>query len=309
MADEESRRLAGLAANLKRRALILSITRRFFDAQGFLDVETPLRSPAIAPEKEIIPLQSEGWFLATSPELYMKRLLAAGYRQLYQISHCFRKGERGRLHNPEFTMLEWYRAGGDYMTMIADTEQLVLTIACELGFGDKIKYQGKTIDLTLPWSKITIREAYRQLAGWDPGENPDPVRFDTDMVMKVIPHFNAHRPTVIYDYPAPMASLAKLKKGNPGVAERAEVFIGGLEIANAYSELTDRKEQTMRFQKEIDAIKREQGRDAPLPEKFLASLDKLPAAGGIALGIDRLVMLFCDAASIDEVVAFTTDTA
>jgi len=309
MTDEEARHLTSLERNLKRRALILNITRRFFDDRGCLEVETPLRSPAIAPEKEIIPLQSEGWFLATSPELYMKRLLAAGYRQLYQISRCFRKGERGRLHNPEFTMLEWYRAGGDYLTMIADTEQLVLTISRELGLGDAIKYRGKTIDLTAPWGSLTVREAYKQLAGWDPGHSPDPVRFDTDMVMKVIPHFNAHRPTVIFDYPAPMASLAKLKPDSPGVAERAEVFIGGLEIANAYSELTVAAEQTARFQQEIAAIKKEQGRDAPLPEKFLRAMEKLPASGGIALGLDRLVMLFCDAASIDEVMAFTADTA
>ena len=134
MQDEEIRHLAALEANLKRRALIFKIARRFFDERGFLEVETPLRSPAIAPEQEIVPFTSEGWFLATSPELYMKRLLAAGYRNLYQISHSFRKGERGKLHNPEFTMLEWYRAGDDYRTMISDTEQLVLTIASELGF-------------------------------------------------------------------------------------------------------------------------------------------------------------------------------
>ncbi len=309
MTDEEIRHLAGLETNLKRRALIFRITRRFFDEQGFLEVETPLRSPAIAPEKEIMPFSSEGWFLATSPELYMKRLLAAGYRQLYQISHSFRKGERGKLHNPEFTMLEWYRAGADYTTMISDTEKLVLTISRELGIGESLKYRGKTIDLAAPWGGITIKEAYKQLAGWDPGDNPDPVRFDTDMATRVIPHFNAHRPTVILDYPAPMASLARLKPGESGVAERAEVFIGGLEIANAYSELTDRGEQTKRFQKEIEAIKREQGREAPQPEKFLEAMDKLPAAGGIALGMDRLVMLFCDAASIDEVIPFTVDNA
>ncbi|MDD5190103.1 MAG: EF-P lysine aminoacylase GenX [Dehalococcoidales bacterium] len=309
MTDDNLRHLASIAENLKRRALILQVTRRFFDTRDFLEVETPLRSPAIAPEKEIVPFDSEGWFLSTSPELYMKRLLAAGYRNLYQISHSFRKGERGRWHNPEFTMLEWYRAGADYQAMINDTEQLVLTIARELGLGEALKYQGKTIDLTAPWGSLTVKEAYKQLAGWDPGINPDPVRFDTDMVTKVIPHFNAHRPTVILDYPAPMASLARLKPGEPGVAERAEVFIGGLEIANGYSELTGRAEQTKRFQKETDVIKHEQQRVAPMPEKFLEAMDDLPPSGGIALGLDRLVMLFCDAASIDEVIAFTADTA
>lgn len=309
MADADSERLARIAPNLRRRALILQLTRRFFDERGFLEVDTPLRSPAIAPEKEIIPFESEGWFLATSPELYMKRLLAAGYPALYQISHSFRKGERGRLHNPEFTILEWYRTTASYETLMTDTEQLVLHMAGGLGLGQSIRYQGRSIDLTPPWGRITVSELYRQLARWDPVADPDPVRFDTDMVTKVMPCLNAHRPTIVTEYPAPMASLARLKPGNPRVAERAEVFIGGLELANAYSELNDAQEQRTRLVKEAGAIEREQGRQAPLPEKFLAAMSRMPECAGIALGMDRLVMLFCDAASIDEVMPFTTETA
>jgi len=309
MTNDERQRLARLLPNLKRRASIHQITRCFFDEQGFLEVDTPIRSPAVAPEKEIIPFESDGWFLATSPELYMKRLLAAGYTHLYQFSHCFRKGERGRLHNPEFTLLEWYRVGANYKTMMADTENLVLTIARELGIGDSLQYQGKTIDLTAPWQPITVRDLYKQLAGWDPVLNSDLSRFDEDMVTRVIPHLNPHRPTIMLDYPAPMASLARLKPDEPSLAERAEVFIGGLELANAYSELTDSKEQIERFRQEIEHIRREQGRAAPLPQKFLESLEHLPECGGIALGMDRLVMLFCDAATIDEVMPFTVDTA
>jgi lysyl-tRNA synthetase class 2 len=309
MTDDERQRLARLLPNLKRRSSIYNITRRFFDEQGFLEVDTPIRSPAIAPEKEILPFESDGWFLTTSPELYMKRLLAAGYTRLYQLSHCFRKGERGRLHNPEFTLLEWYRVGANYKTMMADTERLVLTIARELGIGDILHYQGKTIDLTAPWQHIGVSELYRQLAGWDPVVNPDLPRFDEDMVTRVIPRLNPHRPTIMLDYPAPMASLARLKRDEPSLAERAEVFIGGLELANAYSELTDSKEQMERFRQEIEHIGREQGRAAPLPQKFLESLEHLPECGGIALGMDRLVMLFCDAASIEEVIPFTVDTA
>ena len=309
MTDDERQRLARLLPNLKRRASIYHITRRFFDEQGFLEVDTPIRSPAIAPEKEILPFESDGWFLTTSPELYMKRLLAADYTRLYQLSHCFRKGERGRLHNPEFTLLEWYRVGANYKTMMADTERLVLTIARELGIGDSLQYQGKTIDLTAPWQHIGVSELYCQLAGWDPVVNPDLSRFDEDMVTKVIPRLNPHRPTIMLDYPAPMASLARLKCDEPSLAERAEVFIGGLELANAYSELTDAKEQIERFRQEIKHIGREQGRTAPLPQKFLESLEHLPECGGIALGMDRLVMLFCDAATIGEVMPFTVDTA
>ncbi len=309
MTDDERQRLTRLLPNLKRRASIHHITRRFFDEQDFLEVDTPIRSPAVAPEKEILPFESDGWFLATSPELYMKRLLAAGYTRIYQLSHCFRKGERGGRHNPEFTLLEWYRTGANYETMMADTEKLVLAIARELGIGSSLRYQGKTIDLTAPWLRITVSELYRQLAGWDPVTNPDLSRFDEDMVTKVIPHLNPYRPTIMLDYPAPMASLAKLKRDEPSLAERAEVFIGGLELANAYSELTDSKEQIERFRQEIEHIRREQGRTVPLPQKFLESLEHLPECGGIALGMDRLVMLFCDAASIDEVIPFTVDTA
>lgn len=305
----EERRLERLKPNLERRALIHQITRRFFDTRGFFEVDTPVRSPAIAPEKEIIPFDSEGWLLTTSPELYMKRLLAAGYSNIYQLSHCFRKSERGRLHNPEFTLLEWYRAFKDYTEMITDTEQLVLFISQELGYGNVLRYQGKTIDLKPPWSRITIQELYKQLAGWDPVNEPDPVSFDLDMVTKIIPHLNPHRPTVMLDYPAATASLARLKPGNPFAAERAEVFIGGLELANGYSELNNRQEQEARFRKEIEHIRLEQKRVAPLPDKFLTALERMPQCAGMALGMDRLVMLFCDAAGIDEVIPFSVDTA
>ncbi|HXX59412.1 MAG TPA: amino acid--tRNA ligase-related protein, partial [Dehalococcoidales bacterium] len=272
-------------------------------------VDTPVRSPAIAPEKEILPFDSEGWFLVSSPELYMKRLLAAGYRNIYQLSHCFRKNERGRMHNPEFTLLEWYRAGADYEVVIQDTEKLVMHIAAGLGLGDTLKYQGKTIDLAPPWGRITVADLYRQLAGWDPVTITDARRFDEDMAVKVIPCFNPHRLMVVKDYPAYAASLARLKPGQNNVAERAEVFAGQIELANAYSELTGQPEQQARFAKEIESIKKEQGRIAPMPDKFLDSLKTMPESAGIALGIDRLVMLFCDAANIEDVIPFPDETA
>ena len=309
MVDDERRRLARLATNLKRRALIHSVTRVFFDEQGFLEVETPIRSSTIAPEKEIIPIESEGWFLSTSPELYMKRLLAAGYDRIYQLNRCFRKGERGRCHNPEFSLLEWYRTGASYEQMIRDTEQLVTTIAGKLGMGTTLRHRGEKIDLETPWLRLTISEAFKRLAGWDPVIEPEARRFDEDMVLKVIPNLSPSRPTVLMDYPAPRASLARLKPGSPDIAERAEVFIGGLELANAYSELTDRREQEARFLKEAEQIKQEQNRIAPVPQKFLRALSNIPECAGIALGMDRLVMLFCDAQAIDEVIPFTVEEA
>ncbi len=309
MPEDELKRLARLRPNLERRALIFLYIRDFFNEQGFLEVHTPIRAPAIAPETFIVPFQSEDWYLVASPELHMKRLLAAGYEKIYQFSHCFRKGERGRWHNPEFIMLEWYRRGADYRKIIEDTEKLVTTVSRNLGYKNIIKYQGQEIDIRTPWPRRTVSEAYKNHAGWDPLMKDDPEKFDVDFIDKVLPSFAKDRPTVLVDYPANQASLARLKPKNPKVAERAEVFIGGLELANAYSELADAAEQAKRFREAINQIKKARGQTMPLPEKFLEAMKSLPECGGIALGIDRLVMLFCDADSIDDVMAFTVDTA
>ncbi len=309
MAEDERQRLLRIRPNLARRALIFQLVRNFFAGQDFLEVETPLRMPAVAPEANIVPFESEGWFLSTSPELHMKRLLAAGYERLFQLSHCFRRDERGRHHNPEFTLLEWYRAGGDYRQMISDTEALVMSLVTGLKLKPVIRYQHQDIDLIPPWPRITVREAFLSAAGWDPVARSDPLRFDVDLVTRVIPAFPLDRPIVLLDYPAEMASLARRKLGQPELAERTEVFIAGLELANAYSELTRREEQERRFRAEIKQIQREQGRKPAMPQSFLEAMSFLPECGGIALGMDRLVMLFCNAGSIDEVVPFTTDTA
>jgi len=236
----------------------------------------------------------------------MKRLLAAGYEKIFQICHCFRKDERGRHHNPEFTMLEWYRAGADYQKIIQDTERLVVDLAERCGYGSTLGYQGARVDLSMPWPRVTVRDAYLGWAGWDPFTNFESEKFDVDMVDKIIPHFPPDRPTIILDYPQQCASLARLKPENPRVAERAEVFIGNLEIANGFSELTDVAEQKKRFKAEIEIMQQE-GKPAVLPLKFLEALETLPECSGNALGVDRLVMLLCDAESIDEVVAFPSD--
>lgn len=305
----DRQRLGRIRANLERRALIFESVRSFFRSAGFVEIETPLRAPAVAPESQIVPIESEGWYLSTSPELHMKRLLAAGYDRIFQISRCFRKGERGRWHNPEFTLLEWYRTGADHLAMIADTERLVGAVARSLKIGSILTYQGHQIDLFPPWPHFPIRSLFRNAAGWDPVTVNDPVRFDTDLVTRVIPALPPDRPAVLTDYPAPMASLARVSATDPSIAERAEVFIGGLEIANAFSELTDPEEQRARFMKENEEIRRQGRYPPPDPKLFMEALSHLPASGGIALGMDRLVMLFCDAASIDEVIAFPQEWA
>ncbi|MBN1190140.1 MAG: EF-P lysine aminoacylase GenX [Dehalococcoidales bacterium] len=306
MSLEESSRLSRIKSNLKYRARMLDGMRAFFCREGFLEVETPLRVPAIAPERFIWPYTSEGWFLSTSPELQMKRLLSAGYERIFQVCRCFRRDERGSQHNPEFTMLEWYRAGADYRQILADTENLVLSLSRLFDCGTVLPYRGRRIDLSPPWPRISVSRAFSQWAGWDPVRNFDALRFDEDLVNKVIPAFPFDRPTIILDYPAGCASLARLKPGCPGVAERAEVFIGGLEIANGYSELNIADEQEKRFRLEMEEMQLN-GIPCVLPEKFLESIRNMPECTGMALGIDRLAMLMCDSASIDDVIAFPSD--
>lgn len=308
MSRSETLRLKRIKANLERRAAILDSIRGFLKRERFLEVETPLLVPQVAPEEFINPFAADDWFLSTSPEMHMKRLLAAGYGNVFQITRCFRKGERGQLHNPEFTMLEWYRVGADYLEIIEDTEKLILTVAGDLGLGSRIRYRGGDIDLSGPWPRMTVREAFRRAAGWDPVRQHDPKRFDQDLVDKVIPGFPADRPLVLMDYPAVNASMARLKPTNKKVAERAEVFIGGLELANAYTELTNAAEMEGRFESVLRQTKGAEG-GRRLPRRFLEAMANLPACGGIALGVDRLVMLLCNAASIDEVVAFPRERA
>ena len=308
MSRSETLRLKQIKANLERRAIILDGIRAFFKKEGFLEVETPVLVPQAAPEQFIAPFTVNGWFLSTSPEMHMKRLLAAGYGSVFQITHCFRKGERGRLHNPEFTMLEWYRVDADYLQIIDDTERLVQAVAGDLGPGTTIRYQGQDINLARPWPRTTVSKAFRKSADWDPVLRLDPERFDLDLVDKVMPGFSNNRPTVLMDYPAANASMARLKPGDKEVAERAEMFIGGLELANAYTELTDAAELEKRFREVIEETG-DAGGHRPMPRRFLKAMVDLPACGGVALGVDRLVMLLCDAASIDEVVAFPRELA
>jgi elongation factor P--(R)-beta-lysine ligase len=306
MALEESSRLQSKKIKLEFRAKIIDGIRAFFVRENFLEIETPLRVPAIAPEQFIHPYTSEGWFLSTSPELQMKRLLSAGYERIFQICHCFRRDECGRHHNPEFTMLEWYRYGADYSQFLMDTENLILSLARQFYSSPLLTYQDKKIDLHLPWPRVSVKHAYTEWAGWNPFTDFDGQRFDDDMVNIIIPHFPADRPIVLTDYPRECAALARLKTGILDTAERAEVFIAGLEIANGYSELTDPAEQEKRFKSEIAEMLKT-GIPAVWPEKYMEAIRSLPVCAGIALGVDRLVMLLTNSADIDEVIAFPAD--
>jgi lysyl-tRNA synthetase class 2 len=274
--------------------------RTFFYARDFIEVETPVRILAPANETHIdAPPSGRAW-LRASPELHMKRLLADGCERIFQMGSCFRGGECGSRHNPEFTLLEWYRAGADYTDILRDTEALVREVV-----GPSLIYRGAPIDLAAPWPVIPVRDAYRQWAGWDPVEHWNADRFDADMVEKIETALPRGTPCVLTDYPAPAASLARLKSADPRVAERWEVYIGELELANAYSELCDPAAQRARFL-EAAAERRALGKEVyPLDEPFLSALERgLPSCGGIALGVDRLVMLAADAADIAEIRPF-----
>jgi lysyl-tRNA synthetase class 2 len=238
----------------------------------------------------------------------MKRMLAAGYDRIYQMGPCFRKNERGPFHHPEYTMLEWYRADADYRNILDDTRALLAYLAQALCGSGRLRYQGEDINLGSEWAVRTVAEAFREYAGWDPVSAFDPDRFDIDLTSKVEPRLPGHVPCVLIDYPAALAALARLKPGHAAVAERWELYIGGLEIANAYSELTDATEQQRRFQQWAQQRKAGGRAVYTQDEAFLDALKSgMPPAGGIALGIDRLVMLFCDAASLDEVLPFRKD--
>ena len=292
---------------LKKRANLLQAIRQFFVDHGYIEVETPHRIPAPAPESYIDAIPSGEWFLQTSPELCMKRLLAAGYERIFQICRCWRAGERGTLHVPEFTLLEWYRSNSDYRDLMDECEALIQSIAGDAGGGEKISFRGQEIYLSPPWERTSVAEAFKRFSRISMREALENDLFDEIMVREIEPCLGIEKPAFLYDYPAERGALARLKKEDPTLAERFELYVGGIEIANAFSELSDAQEQRKRFSSE-EAYRREKKKSPySMPEKFLMELDGMPPSAGIALGVDRLVMVFLDAKSIDEVVAFTPE--
>jgi lysyl-tRNA synthetase class 2 len=302
-------RLAALEPRLRQRARIFSAIRTEFEENGFWEVQTPVRIPYPAPEFHIDPEPSRDHFLTTSPELQMKRLLAAGYANLFQISPCFRLGERGKNHLPEFTMLEWYRTDASIVELMEDCQSIIKAAATAIQTFPIIERQGKYINLTPPWKKLDVSEAFEKFAGWKPGPSPNQEMFDRDLVSKVEPSLPLNEPVFLTGYPASMASLARLNPNDPSKAERFELYAGGLELANGFTELTDPNEQRMRFEAERKARADAKKNVWPIDEKFLNALELgLKPCAGIAMGLDRLVMLLTGAPTIDDVVTFTDET-
>ncbi len=295
---------------LKTRQHIIKQCRSFFDGQGFDEVQTPVLQIMASPDTHIHAFETtqigrnlklvSTLGLHTSPEIAMKKLLVAGMEKIYQICPVFRNGEEGRLHSPEFTMLEWYRTGTDYTAMMEDCESLIKSLGL---FSDT------------EFERITVAEAFEKCAHININEDLKPqaeslgIRtIDTDsfedifhaiMAEKIEPHLGQGAPIFLIDYPTPMAALAK-KCGN--IAERFELYINGIEIANAFSELTDAKEQRTRLEDDMAQKKALYGVNASIDEDFLEALEcGMPESSGCALGLDRLIMIACDADNIDDV--------
>jgi lysyl-tRNA synthetase class 2 len=328
-------RHADIRPFLSARAAITRAVRAWFDDQGFAEVETGILqvSPGNeihlhAPRTELIGPSGEraARYLRTSPEFACKKLLAAGEERIFEFARVFRDRERGDLHLPEFTMLEWYRAGAAYEAIMADTAVVIAYAARATGIG-RFSFRGRTADPLVEPEQLTVAAAFEQFAGIDllatvnGGEGDraalaaaaeHKVRIVADdtwsdifskiLVEHVEPRLGQGRLTLLFEYPAPEAALARVKPSDPRVAERFEVYACGVELANGFGELTDADEQRRRFRRAMDEKAQRYGERYPLDEDFLAAVAHMPEASGVALGFDRLVMLASGAVRIDQVV-------
>lgn len=318
---------------LELRSSIIKEIRHFFDKQDFLEVETPILQicPVIDAHIRAFGTDSRGvdgeinrrLYLHTSPEFAMKKLMVAGLPKIYQICHVFRNGEDTMRHSPEFTMIEWYRTDVDYEDIMEDCVGLLRAVADRVG-AKTFRFKEFQCDPYAEFERLSVRDAFIRYAGFDLAEyleDTDAFRerirsigirvaeddqwddlFFRVMDSKIEPVLGMGRPTFICDYPIAMASLSAPKKDDPRFAERFELYVCGLELANAFTELTDAQEQHRRYHIEMDIKERLYGERYPLDEDFIAALEYgMPPSGGIALGVDRLVMLATGAKTIDDV--------
>jgi lysyl-tRNA synthetase class 2 len=306
---------AGGVSAVRRRHGILRAIRAFFDEQHFVETETPavVRSPGMELHLEALEVLGSGArrYLHTSPEYHMKRLLASGMTRIYQLCKCYRRGELGTLHQPEFTMLEWYRAFAGSEDVMRDTEQLVSALARALHGDTRIPASAAraAIDLTPPWPRLSVREAFARHAGVAMDELVhDEEAFYRVLVDRIEPQLGRGRPVFLTRYPASMAALARVCDDDASVADRFEAYVDGIELCNGFGELTDAAEQRRRFELDQARRARLQRTVYPLDERLLGALaDGLPPSGGNALGVDRLIMLLLGARDIAEVVAFSDE--
>jgi lysyl-tRNA synthetase class 2 len=315
------------ASALRARSRLYATVRAFFDERGFVEVETPLRVRSPGMELHLAPFPAgAGRWLITSPEYHLKRALATGLPRIYEIAKCFRDGEMGAHHHAEFTMLEWYRRDADYLDILADTEALLAAAARAFDPRGVVTGRGTEVDCTRGCERLTTQEAFVRFVDVDWREHPvrddfaraveraglGPIPDDDSwddvfhrvLVTAVEPRLGHERPTALLDYPASQAALARLRPGDACIAERFEVYVHGVELCNAFSELVDAAEQRRRFRAE-QSERRALGKPVfDLDERLLAAIATLPPSGGIALGLDRLLMLLTGATTLAEVLPF-----
>ncbi len=315
------------------RERVIKKVRSFFDQQGFHEVETPIlieHPPAESYlevfETTVLDRQRNPSkvYLSTSPEVALKKLLVAGIGNCYSITKSFRNMEtQSNLHNPEFTILEWYRVGVDYKDIMRDCENLFLHIA---EGNSTLQFQGKTIDISPPWERITIKDAFLRWADVDfeafleennardiakrkgytvSGDNSWEELYNQIFLNEIEPRLGYPKPTIVYEFPGSMGALARKKPDDPRYAERFEFYIAGLELGDCYRELTDPVEQEDRFKKELEAI-RWQGKTVyEYDHDFIDALrEGLPECSGIAVGLDRVIMLFANVSRIQDTLFF-----
>ncbi len=304
---------------LQQRTHLLRSLRELFWSWGFVEVDTPLVVARPGQEPFLDPFETQvedasgrahPAYLITSPEYAMKKLLAQAARgeapefaKIFQLGHVFRNNEDfGGTHNPEFTMIEWYRLGADYTRLMSDVEQLVRALAGR----DEILYHGVKINLAGAWPRLTVADAFEKFASRSDAlelaeKNPDEFYRiflnEIEPKLRELPH-----PIFLIEYPASMAALARRKPTDPQVAERVECYLGGLEIANGFSELTDAAEQRARFVEEQKFREKNGKPRIELDEEFLRLLPQIGSAAGISVGVDRLVMLLLDKVNINDVI-------
>ena len=316
----------------EKRSKINEQIRLFFKKRGFLEAQTPTMVKCAGQEPYLSPIEVEfkdekenehRGFLITSPEYSLKKMLSMGFERIFELARVFRSRESfGGCHNTEFTMLEWYRARADYRDIMKDVEELVLFLNRKLNNSGVLSYCGRKINLKTPWPRLSVKEAFLKFAKINLDKAKDVKSFSSQIKDKsylsldwndifysvflneIEPNFPKDRPVIIYDYPLPQASLSK-RKGKSFYAERFEVYLGGMELANAFSELTDANEQLRRL-KEEQLQRKKMGKELiPIDKDFIFSLKLgLPRSGGIALGVERLQMLLLDIRDINDLLLF-----